>query len=425
MPTPTADVAHLMRRAGFGATTAQVASLAAQDWEDLVEGLITAGPTPPDPLPAQGTSWTTFVAMIQTWLDRMATGPTPLREKMALVWHGHLTTSFSKTYDAEWLWQQNQVLRANALGNFRTLLHQVALGPAMLDYLDNRHNRVGAPNENWARELMELFVLGAGSGYTQDDVAAMARAWTGHGINGRVYQFRSDRHDNGQKTILGVTANWDGPATIDHLLDGPLRMTAARFVARKVFAHLAHPSPPPATLDELATTFADSDWDISALVRAILLHPDFRSAAARDGLVRMPVEFAAAAMRCSGLPASVAHPEWWLDAMGQLVFNPPNVSGWRQNAYWLTTSAMGTRFNMARNISWRLNDTPTFLPELGSASPADAVALVCDQFEIAPSAATRSRLEGHVAELRAARHGWAVRPNLFTLVILTPEFNLA
>ena len=230
MPTPAADVAHLMRRAGFGATASQVATMSAQDWGVLVDGLIAAGPTPADPYPARDTPWNTFVAMIQAWLDRMATGPTPLREKMTLFWHGHLTTSFSKTYDPDWLWQQNQLLRANALGNLRTLLHQISRHPAMLDYLDNRHNRVGAPNENWSRELMELFVLGAGSGYTQADVAEMARAWTGHGINSstRTYQFTANRHDNGNKTILGVTANWDGPATIDHLLDGPLRMTAAR-----------------------------------------------------------------------------------------------------------------------------------------------------------------------------------------------------
>jgi hypothetical protein len=111
--------------------------------------------------------------------------------------------------------------------------------------------------------------------------------------------------------------------------------------------------------------------------------------------------------------------------MGQLVFNPPNVSGWRQNTYWLTTSAMGTRYNMARNISWRLNETASFLPELSSASPADAVTALCTRFEITPTAATRSRLEAHVTDLRNARHGWAVRPNLFTLVMMTPEFNLA
>jgi uncharacterized protein (DUF1800 family) len=223
-----------------------------------------------------------------------------------------------------------------------------------------------------------------------------------------------------------VTANWDGPAAIDHLLDGPHRMTAARFIARKVFSHLAHTAPSAVTVDTLATAFAGSDWDIATLVRGVLMHADFRSTAARNGLVRTPIEFAAAVMRCSGLTGAEAHPEWWLSGMGQIPFDPPNVSGWRQNTYWLTTSAMGTRYNMARNVSWNLNSKP-FLSELNSTatSPAAAVTLLCDRFEVTPSAATRARLEGHVTELRNARHGWAVRPNLFTLVMTTPEFNLA
>ena len=427
MPTPTADVAHLMRRAGFGATTSRVASLAAQDWADLVDGLLTAGPTPPDPQPTGSSTWNTFVAMVQAWVDRMATGPTPLREKMTLFWHGHLTSALGKTYNPDWLWQQNQVMRANALGDFRTLLKAVAVTPAMLDYLDNRHNRAGRPNENWSRELMELFVLGAGSGYTQDDVAAMSRAWTGHGINSttRTYGFIANRHDSGAKTLLGVTANWDGPDTIDHLLDGPLRMTAARFIARKVFSHLAHTAPSTTTVDALATAFADSDWDIATLVRGVLLHSDFRSAASRNGLVRTPIEFAAAVTRCSGLPSTTTHPEWWLAAMGQMPFDPPNVSGWRQNGYWLTTSAMGARYNMARNVTWRLADDASFLPVSSSTTPAAVVTAVCDRFEVTPTAATRARLEAQVRDLRAARHEWAIRSNLFTLVMMTPEFNLA
>ncbi|WP_195210365.1 DUF1800 domain-containing protein [Actinomarinicola tropica] len=429
MPTPTADVAHLLRRAGFGAPTARVATLAAEEWADLVDLLLDAGPAPADPYPGTGTtsSWNAFVAMIQAWIDRMANGPTPLLEKMTLIWHGHLTTSLSKTYEPAWLWEQNRVLRRNALGNLRTMLKEVAVTPAMLDYLDNRHNRVGAPNENWARELMELFVLGAGSGYTQDDVVAMSRAWTGHTIDGatRTYRFRSDRHDSGQKTLLGVTRNWDGPEAIDHLLDGPLRMTAARFVARKVFAHLAHPSPSSGTVDALATTFAASDWDIRTLVRSILLHADFRSTAARQGLVRAPVEFAAAVTRCSGLPVGTVHPEWWLHDMGQRPFDPPNVSGWRQNEYWLTTSAMGVRFKMARNVTWGLYEDPNFLPGFESGTPTQVVSAVCDRFEVTPSPATRTRLEAQVSELRAAGHSWAVRPNLITLVMVTPEFNLA
>jgi uncharacterized protein (DUF1800 family) len=226
VPLP-ANVAHLLRRAGFGATNAQIATLASQPWDTTVDQLLDFSSAPADVQPAYLTDpnkgdWEKEYLLQQWWLDRMATSTSPLQEKLALFWHGHFATANYKVSDMLLMYQQNALFRANAAGNFRDLVHAMSLQPAMLIWLDNDPNVKGSPNENFALELMELFTLGVDQ-YSQADVVASARAWTGHNTldsDREQYHFYPNRHDADPKTFMGVTQNWDGPDIIDFVLGG-------------------------------------------------------------------------------------------------------------------------------------------------------------------------------------------------------------
>ncbi len=350
MPT-TDDVAHLLRRAGFGGTLDEITTLAAQPLATTVDQLLDFSAAPADIPPSYLTDdglgdWEKEFRLQAWWLDRMATTTTPLQEKLTLFWHGHFATANGKVGNTLLMYRQNALFRQLAAGNFRDLVQQMALQPAMLNWLDNNVNVVGSPNENFARELMELFTLGVNH-YTQSDVTAAARAWTGYNTldsDNTQYNFYPSRHDNGMKTFMGQSRAWTGPDIIDYILDenDQKKMVAARFIAGKMWSFFAYPNPEPAVLDAIAQPFHDADLDISALVRAIFLHPQFMSAEARVGLVRSPAEWIAACLRCTGLTAANTNPQWWMEAMGQELFEPPNVAGWDENAYWLGTANVCT-----------------------------------------------------------------------------------
>jgi uncharacterized protein (DUF1800 family) len=435
VPLP-ANVAHLLRRAGFGGTNAQVATLAAQPWNTTVDQLLDFSSAPPDVQPAFLTDankgdWEKEYLLQQWWLDRMATSTTPLQEKLALFWHGHFATANYKVSDMLLMYQQNALFRAQAGGNFRDLVHSMSLQPSMLIWLDNDPNVKGSPNENFARELMELFTLGVGN-YSQADVVASARAWTGHNTldsDRQQYHFYSSRHDNDVKTFMGVTQNWDGPDIIDYILNGNAahKRIAAEFIAAKMWTFFAYPDPEPAVVTSLADAFLANDLSIHDLVRAVFMHPNFLSAKAINGLVRTPVEWVAASMRVVGITADDANPQWWLEDMGQALFEPPNVSGWRPNEYWLTTSRLWSRANWARYIIWR-NDIQNTLSAITTKTVHDAVQYGFDYFGIdSPSAHTRSKLEAWLTKQRADTQAWTnwTFINLLTLMMLSPDFNLA
>ncbi len=207
---------------------------------------------------------------------------------------------------------------------------------------------------------MELFTLGVDQ-YSQADVVSSARAWTGHNtLDGdrEQYHFYPDRHDTGLKTFMGVTQNWDGPDIIDFILgsDTTHKTIAAKFIAAKMWSFFAYPDPEPDVVTSLANSFLGNDLSIHDLVRAIFMHPNFVSPKAMNGLVRTPAEWVAACMRVAGITAEDANPQWYMDDMGQQLFEPPNVSGWRPNEYWLTTSRLWARANWGRGLVWKNND---------------------------------------------------------------------
>jgi len=434
VPQP-ADVAHLLRRAGFGGTATQISTLAAQSWSTTVDQLLDFSTAPADTEPAFLTDgsgdWEKEFNLQAWWLDRMATTTKPLQEKLTFFWHGHFATANYKVSDMRLMYLQNALFRSMAAGNFRDLTQTMSLQPAMLIFLDNDPNTKGHPNENFARELMELFTLGVGN-YTQDDVVASARAWTGHNTldsDRTQYHFYPNRHDTGMKTFMGQTRNWDGPDIINFILqeDTAHKQIAGKYIAKKMWSYFAYPDPDDTIVTSLANTFVGADFAIAELVRAIFNHPAFLSTAAKQGLVRSPVEWIVACMRAVGLTAAQANPQWWMDDMGQQLFEPPNVSGWRPNGYWLTTSRVWSRANWSRYIIWQ-NGTGDTLNGIVGMSVANAVQHAFDVLGIdSPSAHTRSSLEAWLTAQRADTHAWTNWSfiNLLTLVMLSPEMNLA
>ena len=270
-----ADVVHLLRRAGFGGTPTEISALVAlPSWAAVVDRVLDTSANPPDVIPAVVDDTTdeyypAWVAAVQYWLDRMATTPTPIVEKMTLFWHGNLASSTDAALP-RLLFRQIRTYRSRALGDVHDLLQAMAIDPAMLLYLNNATNVAAEPNENFARELMELFTLGNGA-FTEADVVGMARAWTGYNYDrpGEQFVYRPNKHDSGPKTIFGITKDWSGPEAITEIVRGSRQATCARYLAGKVWSFFAHPAPAAALVDDLATAFISSGMDVRSLLRAV------------------------------------------------------------------------------------------------------------------------------------------------------------
>jgi uncharacterized protein (DUF1800 family) len=275
----------------------------------------------------------------------------PLQEKMVLFWHGHLTSAVSKIGGQrapEAFKRQLALFREQALGNWRELLRGISRDGAMLQYLDNRLNRKGAPNENYARELLELFALGIGN-YSEDDVTDAARAFTGWTVD-REGQFTvvARLHDADDKTVLGRSGHLDGDDVIDAILAQP---AAAPFLAGKLFRFFAYDGPAPAVVERLGGVFRDSGYDLRTLVGAILRAPEFRSERAYHARIKSPVEFTLGAVKAldretlpRDLPAA-------LRRMGQDLLNPPSVKGWDGGPAWINAMTVLERANYANRLA--------------------------------------------------------------------------
>ncbi len=428
MPSSFADVDHLLRRAGFGGTTDEINALTTLDWPDVVESVLDTSTAPPASqgvpnLGNSGDSWHRYIDVVRFWIERARLSPAPIQEKMVLFWHGHLCSGIDKVGEASLMLDQNQLFRTHGMGGFEDLLQQVSLQPAMIIYLDNASNVAGDPNENFARELMELFTLGVGH-YTETDVRESARAWTGHGVDDDElhYVFRGDEHDNGPKTFMGISQNWDGPQIIHQILNGPSQNQVARFISTKIWEFFAYSDPEAAVIDDLAYVFASSGLNMTALLRAVFLRPEFLSQRCRNGLVRSPIDYTIALMRRAGVDSSVAHPEWSINPMGQSPLKPPNVAGWNQNEGWVTPSSVWAKQSLASSVRWHLLENTTVL-ENEDAPAAEAVEAAFQLFGIYdPSGATRANLEYYYDN---EPQTWARRAGLLLLAPLTPEFQMA
>jgi uncharacterized protein (DUF1800 family) len=435
VPTPAGDIAHLLRRSGFVAPPDRVAALSALSLSQAVDAVLDVSRAPADTYPASTASWNgdgetayrQMVDLIQWWLDRMVSTPTPIVEKMCLFLQGHVTTSFWKVFHTPSMVRWLRLQRRHALGNYGDYVAAMATEPAMLVYLDNVDNHVWHPNQNFARELMELFLLGVGN-YTESDVDAAARAWTGHSIDWDTYAYRffPNRHDEQAKTFFGTTRNWNGPEIVQEILTNPSkRPVVGRFMARRAWEFFAYQNPSATIVDELGQVFVDADFEWRPLLRAMFLRPEFYSTTAKQGRVRGPVEWIVAALHGVGRSARELNPQWWMEDMGQDVLNPPNVSGWRLNGYWVNSGAFAARAQFARHVSWTLAEQG-FFDDVRSRTPEDAVDRAARLFNIHPlSTPTREAILHWYRACRATPwEDWAEPSNLLTMMLMAPELHV-
>jgi uncharacterized protein (DUF1800 family) len=346
------QAAHLARRAGFGVAPAELDALLARGLDGALESYM--HPTEPE---AAFTDYPDaallydpkkrYAAAKLWWLDRMLKTKRPLAEKMTLFWHGHFATSMAKV-PPQLMVQQIDLFRSQALGNFRTLLLAVSQDPAMLIWLDNRFNVAAHPNENYAREIMELFALGLGN-YTEADVKAAARAFTGWMLDKNVrFVFNEKAHDPGLKTFLGRTGSFNGEDVVAIIVEQPAHQ---RFLCRKLLEYFVYSDPEPELVDRLATVYAVSGYDLAKTVGTILRSNVFFSLRAYRALPKSPVEFAIGSLRYLGIADVPNDLPYWLARMDQDVLQPPSVKGWDGGPTWISTATLLARFNLINKLA--------------------------------------------------------------------------
>ena len=381
-PFDRVKAAHLLNRAGFGGTSAEIdavlklgpqaavdallrfpdASADEQDPKDVpnlsaIDGLPNnfrelrrqlASKSKPElkqlRMKFQMANHQAMDASWAWWIKRMIDGPHPLQEKLTLFWHGHFTTSFREERSALLMWEQNELLRKMAAGNFRDFVHAISRDPAMLDYLNNAQNRKDHPNENYARELMELFTLGIGN-YTENDIKQAARAFTGWMHDGDQFVFNARQHDEGVKTFFNKIGNFNGDEVIDIILAHP---ACPRFIASEMWAFFVHPDPEPALIESFAQQFRDAKFELRPILRTMLTSKAFYSADSIGVQIKSPVQLVIGTLRA--LDVTLDKPERLrgpLQLMGQVPMAPPNVKGWPGGHAWINASTIFARYNTA------------------------------------------------------------------------------
>ena len=351
--------AHLLRRAGFGGSPADIAATAGLGMNGAVDRLMQPVP---DPLPAVPNADLSFgpmvdpvqrrnayLAAIGWWVDRMLQTPNPLVERMVYFWHNHFTSAIDGPITPGLMVRQNNLFRSNALGNFADLTHQASRDPAMLFYLNGNQNRKQHPNENYARELMELFTMGVGN-YSEQDVRESARAFTGWVVrpgDDTVPVFVDRLHDDGDKTFLGQTGNFNGDDIIDIIMQQPV---TASFVAKKLLRQFVYDDPEPELIDAVASRFRSSGYNIGAVMDTLLRSNVFYSSRAYRSLVKAPVDVVVGALKTVGVTSSTPRIIGAMAAMNQTLMHPPNVAGWPGGAQWLNQGTILARLNFLNQL---------------------------------------------------------------------------
>ncbi|MFN4260147.1 MAG: DUF1800 family protein [Gemmataceae bacterium] len=344
-------VGHLYRRAAFGASWTELQAGLKLGPKQTITNLLRGEPGTEQfdqqtaPLAESITRANNGQQARAWWLYRMLYTPHPTREKLTLFWHNHFATSNAKVNNAGFMLRQYELLRKHALGNFRALLLAMSTDPAMLVWLDTNQSKKGKPNENYARELMELFSLGIGN-YTEEDIREAARAFTGYEIVEGKPSFNASQHDDGVKTVLGQSGKWQADDIVRICLE---QQSAPYFIVGKLYRFLiseAEP-PPPDLLEPLAEQFRKSDYDFNGVVERMLRSNLFFSAHAYRARIKAPVDFALGIVR--GLEGRIGTTALAaaLEELGQNVFYPPSVKGWDGGKTWLNGQTLLYRQNLA------------------------------------------------------------------------------
>lgn len=406
---------HLLSRTSFGVTPAEIHALEALDYATAVDRLLA---NPRQEARTPGPDWIglgpaevqrrqraaeaerkkgvdgkdlSVVRPVQEqgrelrnwWVEEMIATDQPLVERMTLFWHGHFASSLTKVRYPASLFRQNALFRREALGNYASLLKAVARDPAMLIYLDGTRSVARRPNENFARELLELFTLGEGH-YGEADIQAAARAFTGWSVDRDSGQFveRAGQHDDGQKTFLGKSGRFGGDDILTILLAHP---RPAEMIVEKLWREFVSLQPDPAEVTRLAVAFRQGGYEIKPLMRAIFLSAAFRDPANRAALIKSPVDLIVGTVHVLGLPV----PEKtglvrMLQGLGQVPFDPPNVKGWAGGESWISTYTLLLRQQFLR----RMIEATTVAPMEGAMRMADRPNRRADRREQLPASDT-------------------------------------
>jgi len=443
---------HLHNRAGFGATPEEIERAVARGLEATVAELLHCGSDPVEPffehLLRRGAAeermdersheggegmepsadlrreiknqikredYDQLRDFLTWWIERMVSGQDRLRERMTLFWHGHFTSSMSDVKDSYEMIEQNRLLRSLALGSFRELVHAIARDPAMLEYLDNDENRRGAPNENFARELMELFTLGEGH-FGEDDVKEAARAFTGWSDENGEFRFLRGRHDFGRKTVLGVSGKLDGDDVIDVLIDSK---ACAPFLAAKLLAYFEGVEPDAERVRVYAGALREADFEIAPVLERLFLDPAFYRQEIRAARIASPLDFLVGSSRRLG-----AQPPPYLlllgaNLLGERLCYPPNVKGWEGGEAWITTASLMQRGNLAGVLLGEvtLEDFLDYDPE-DELDPSGMAAGMDAGMQPESEDGRRERMRrdqralGDLRKLKELRRDWRPRMNL-------------
>ena len=437
-----ASAAHLLQRAGFGGSPEEIAALTALGPREAVRRLVRWQSVPEDfvafdesglhdpslePFPASRPAATDAAkrdgqsigvaakpagnrrlqpvtnkffywlraSRLEThrlsywWAQRMLVTTRPLQEKMALFWHGHFATSEEKVRDYRKMLRQNMLLREKGNGSFRELLIGVAQDPAMLAYLDAGVNVKGAPNENFAREIMEMFTLGVGH-YSEQDIREAARAFTGWNAQDLQFTIDASRHDDSIKRVLGREGPLDGVDVIDTLLAQP---AAGEFIAGKIYTYFVRQDLSSVLRTELGARFRASRYDIAELLETIFLSRDFYSKASVASRVRPPVELVVSTYRLAGLSQVPGVPDFneATESLGQKLFYPPTVAGWAQGRSWITPGLLIARSNFAYDMVY---PDINFIPPDRYPSGDFKIRELSDKLALGMDVSSATRLDG-------------------------------
>ena len=403
---------HLLNRAGFGGTPSQARALADMGLNKAVDQLVKYESQPVEPVKAdlfdnsimspptdeqreaarkarqnndeealaalqrernrkQAEDRKQIAELQKWWIKRMIETPRPLEEKMTLFFHGHFATGYRTIEDSFHMYQQNQLFRKFATGNFAQLAHRIIRDPAMLKYLDNDENQKSKPNENLARELMELFTLGEGRGYTEDDIKAGALALTGYTFKDDTFYFNNNNHDTSTKNIMGKSGQFDGDGFLDVIL---ARNECAEFMAGKLFRFFVNDSSGDLSKEQkafilaMANKLRASKYELKPLLDAVFSSAYFYSAQNRGAIIKSPIQLTVQAVRSLRTPVrELSALASATDLMGQNVFFPPNVKGWDGGRSWINTSTLFIRQNVLVYLltgrkpdmyEWQASDIP-------------------------------------------------------------------
>ena len=460
-------MAHLMRRAGFGAARRELDEYVARGYETVVEELLDPGDSgrmPDDVIRRYHNEQSGMMGQVAPgsyWLYRMISTEAPLQDKIALFWHNVFATGYPKVTQGKVLMDQIRMFRRYGMGSLRTLLVEVSKDPAMIAWLDNNDNHDGAINENFGRELLELFSMGVGN-YSEQDIRECARAFTGWNIGnteymelrarrdsiwpyGRIawhFQYNAEDHDDGEKEFLGQTGRFNGEDIINIICEQP---ATARFIARHMYHFFVADEPPvpqwpytpprdPAAIEILSDTYFESNYDTGSMLRVLFNSDFFRSEESWYEKVKSPAEVVAGVLRLSGefrKPGrAIRDRSDQMTYMGQQLTNPPSVEGWHQGTEWIDTGTLVERLNFASSqLSDAGNPGSHAIMERivektgGALSPEGLVDSCLDEVgALSVSEETRSALV-EFASVESEESPTARVARLLQLVVATPEFQ--